>query len=390
VKVCFVSHSPHRGGAETALLETIEVLHERGVDCCVLLPARGELASELTERGIQFHIIPYGLWMARKGTPLWQRLKTATRIAVTVIPVLATVRRWNPDIVYSNTATVCVGAIASFFLRRPHIWHLHEFGYEDHRLIFLLGKKLPYMIMNSLASGWIANSHVVQKKWRQHLDIRKAKVVYYSMHCIRRGNASPSHSAPVTRPRDGTFRCVIVGTLFAAKGQEVAIQAIAELSKGRLKPELLIIGGGDPAYHQQLVDMVAKDRLEKQVIFTGHVDDPFPFFQSADVALVCSKAEAFGRVTIEAMLAGKPVIGSRSGANQELIREGFNGLSYEPGNSNQLAEKIKCLYENRELAEQLGHNGKEWAQRVFTKERYGSELLSFLSSLKGLSSVPVS
>lgn len=383
MKICLISHSARKGGAEIVLLETVEALTERNVECCVLLPAEGELSTELARRGIPFEIIPYSMWMTRAGTPFLPRLKTAIRIAATVIPVAIKIRKWKCDLIFSNTATVCVGAFASFFLGKPHIWHIHEFGYEDHQLTFLFGKILPYKIMNYLSRGWISNSHVIQKKWGQFLDISKSQVIYYSMNYRRAEHAFHS-TPPFHDPAlHGAFRCVIVGTLFSGKGQHDAVRAIGELARCHMDVELLVIGKGDSEYQRQLIDLVTEHAIQKQVRFIGHVDDPLPFLLGANVALVCSRAEAFGRVTIEAMLAGKPVIGARSGATQELIREGFNGLFYTPGDPKQLAEKIAFFYHNRTLCEKWGQNGKEWAEGIFTKERYSLDLFSFLDSLNG-------
>lgn len=64
------------------------------------------------------------------------------------------------------------------------------------------------------------------------------------------------------------------------------------------------------------------------------------FIRMADVVLICSHWEPFGRVTVEAMLAGKPVI-AISGATVELIHDGVTGLLYDPGNYSVLANKMR-------------------------------------------------
>ena len=81
---------------------------------------------------------------------------------------------------------------------------------------------------------------------------------------------------------------------------------------------------------------------------------------------------------MEGMLCGKPVIGARSGATPELIREGFNGLLYEPGNPEDLAMKIKYLIDHPEEAKQMGINGYKWASEQFTIERCASLVFDIL------------
>jgi glycosyltransferase involved in cell wall biosynthesis len=381
MKIVFVSHSSRLGGAERVLLETIEVLRDRGIACCVLVPTQGDLCIELSRLGVEFRVISFGLWMTRVGTPLGARLKSAVSIAAAVIPVANQIKRWKCGVVYSNSAAVCVGAFAARLLGLPHVWHLQEFGYEDHRLVFLFGKKSPFMIMNTLSAAWIANSNAVQAKYGRYMNLEKSKVIYYSMH---RGPKAEIFSVESQLPgiqRGEAFRCIIVGTLFENKGQEDAVRAVAELKKRDILVELLVVGDGKSEYRSHLMKICAEKSIEKQVIFLGHVEKPGSLVFGSDIALVCSKAEAFGRVTVEAMLAGKAVIGADSGATPELIRDGYNGLLYRAGDSVLLADKIQYLYKHPGIARQFGENGRQWARERFTKERYAAELTAVLNSV---------
>ena len=86
MRVCLISHSPAKGGAERALLETVEVLKEHGVDCRVLLPEHGELSVELDKLGVPFAVIPYGLWMSWGNPSLLGRVKAAAKHLALIIP----------------------------------------------------------------------------------------------------------------------------------------------------------------------------------------------------------------------------------------------------------------------------------------------------------------
>ena len=118
--------------------------------------------------------------------------------------------------------------------------------------------------------------------------------------------------------------------------------------------------------------------LDNQVKFTGQVEDPGPSVKAADIALVCSRSEAFGRTTVEAMKLGKPVVGARGGATPELIRENFNGLLYAPGDYLDLSRKIKFLIDHPEAARQMGENGRRWAGEEFTVGKYAGKVLQVL------------
>lgn len=376
MKVCFIAACPGtdmRGGPRS-LLETIDALQQQGVECFVLLPAHGRLIDELSCRGIPTRVIPSQRWVESVNyswQQRWHKLKYDFRI---VRQIAAQVRDWQCDIVYTNTLAMGVGAFAAFLLRKPHVWHIREFVYEDHGQVFVFGRNFTLKLVDLLSQVCIVNSKAVAQKYEQWIAPAKLKVVYQAV------NVTPSDSVvlPATH-----FRCIIVGALTAGKGQEDAIRAIAKLVHTGVKVELLIVGDGYPQYREYLEEIVTKNKIEPYVKFYGYADNPFPLMQSADVVLVCSKCEAFGRVTVEGMRAGKPIIGTRSGGTQELVRDGFNGLLYTAGDERELAQKIRYICDRPDVAKQMGENGRQWAAEQFTQARYGKEIYLLLSQFCG-------
>jgi glycosyltransferase involved in cell wall biosynthesis len=375
MKVCFISHSAAKGGAERSLLELVDVLREKGIEGYVVLPVHGPLVEELTKRGIAFCILPYKWWMG-KDSPTWKRMGRILLNLVTIIPLVLRIKRWECDAVCTNTVTVCVGAFAARLLELPHLWYIREFGYEDHGLLFDLGSKLSLWLINHLSTICIVNSNAVARQYQQYIDPSKLRVIYQSVSVPKDISAEEVPMAPNTG-----IRCVIAGALQEGKRQEEAILAIGELVHAGINAELFIVGDGNPKYRDYLQKLVSENELDRYVKFIGYVENPFPFVKSADVVLMCSRNEAFGRVTVEAMKIGKPVIGARSGGTIELIRDGFNGFLYTPGDYKELATKIKYLYEHPDVVRDMGHNGLQWATERFTQERYGEEVLTILGQL---------
>lgn len=93
---------------------------------------------------------------------------------------------------------------------------------------------------------------------------------------------------------------------------------------------------------------------------------------------MASRAEAFGRVTVEYMLKGIPVIGARSGATTELISDKETGILYELGNPIDLAEKILFLHHNPELIERLVKDAYQYAVKNFSEDRYTNNVMNVL------------
>src|SRR5467141_3015873 len=112
MRICFVSHSAGRGGAEKALLDLIVGLKERGVDCRCVLPRRGPMVQALRDRGAASAVVPYRWWVARDRSSS-KRARRGFR-TLRAIPSLASlIRSWKCDLVYTNTITLCAGALAA-------------------------------------------------------------------------------------------------------------------------------------------------------------------------------------------------------------------------------------------------------------------------------------
>jgi len=375
MKVCFISHSAAKGGAERSLLELVEVLKERGIESYVVLPAHGPLVEELTKRGIIFYILSYKWWMG-KDSPIWKRIGRVMLNLVTTISLVLRIKRWKCDAVCTNTVTVAVGAFAARLLGLPHLWYIREFGYEDHGLIFDLGSKISLWLIDRLSTICVVNSNAVAQKYQEYIDPSKLRVVYQSVSVPQDISAERD---PIER--NTGIRCAIVGALQEGKNQKEAILAIGELVHAGINAELFIVGDGNPKYRDYLQKLVLENELDRYVKFIGYAENPLPFVRGADIVLMCSRNEAFGRVTVEAMKMGKPVIGARSGGTAELIRDGFNGFLYTPGDYKELAHKIKYLHEHPDAVRDMGYNGLQWATERFNQERYGKEMLSILQQL---------
>lgn len=374
IRICFVSHSAYMGGAERAMLEAIKALTLYGIECFVLLPYDGPLRDELNKLGIISRIIKYKPWMG-SSISHWTRLRDLLISLWTVISILSAILRWKVDLVYTNTITIYAGAIAAFLSRRPHVWHLHEFGFEDHGIDFIYGQRLSLSIINRFNDLCIAASRAIMEKFRQLLPEAKIVVAYQSV--------SVAHST--ARPKlNGSPSCVIVGKVSEGKRQEDAVRAIGELSNAGVRAELYIIGDGFPDYQARLREIVEAYNIEHSVHFIKYTDMVFGYMESADIILMCSRAEAFGRVTIEGMKAGKPVIGARSGATAELIQDGVTGFLYTPGDYSELGRGILYLYEHPSEAKMMGEAARLWASERFTLERYGQELAGLLLPLAQL------
>ena len=168
---------------------------------------------------------------------------------------------------------------------------------------------------------------------------------------------------------------LISGALQRGKGQACAIKAVSILkSQGYDRFKMVIAGRNIANYENILREMVKEEEVEEFIEFRGFVEDMRTLRRECDVELVCSLKEAFGRVSVEAMMSSNPVIATKSGANPELIQNEENGFLFEVENPKELAECMAKFLENPQLIVQMGKTAFERAKKTYTAEKNAVEI----------------
>jgi glycosyltransferase involved in cell wall biosynthesis len=120
--------------------------------------------------------------------------------------------------------------------------------------------------------------------------------------------------------------------------------------------------------------------LGGMVGFTGQVDDVSAVLRALDVAVHAStEPEPFGLVIAEAMACGRPVVVSRAGGAAEIAQAG--AVFHEPGNSVELAERVRELASDAARRTALGREGREAALRLFSRARLRQTLIPIYETL---------
>jgi glycosyltransferase involved in cell wall biosynthesis len=364
MKVALVSHSADAGGgAELALCELVDALRARLVtDLHVVIPQEGPLRARLEGVGAEVTISRIRGWVRPAAAPrrLGHELAGHGRDTGALARIF---RRLRPDVIVTNTVVSPTAAFAAAIVGIPHVWSIHEFGVRDHGFVFDFGRGRSLGVAARLSRRVTVSSRALYDDVAPWVGLEKLRLVRYAVEL----------PPPSPRAASTTAACnlVLVGTKSPSKGQEEAIRALAMLRASGEQVRLRLVGGGDPRYVRTLERLALELRVAGSVEFVAETAAVIDHYSWADLVVVCSRDEAFGRVTVEAMKAGKPVIGARSGGTAELIREGENGLLYTPGEVAELAGAIRRLAHDRILAGRLAECGRGWASETFTSDRYG-------------------
>lgn len=384
MNVCFVAHASKLEGADRSLLETILLLRAEGVSPHVIVPRSGRFVDVLERESIPYTVWPHYWWIGRKAEPLHMRIARYGALLLTWLgsPLLARRLRQLPiDLVYSNTIASPLGMLLARRLNLAHVCHIREFVDLDHQMDFLLGKSRTVRMVDNNSASLLANSKAVAGAFSPLLQ-RNAPLVAYQAVVL---GPSP---LPTPKPADGPLRLLLVGRLHPGKGQETAIEALRLLTQQGTDAELVLLGSGRPEYEDHLRATIEAKGLSAKVRMEGTVSDPAQHFVDCDVALMCSQNEAFGRVTIEAMKYGRPVIGARSGGTEELIAEGQTGWLFTPDDPVDLARAITVAATKRSELDDMGRRAQAWANDMFSEYTYTDQVLRALRAALGEASSP--
>lgn len=372
MKVLWFAPSGRPGGSELCLVEGVRALGDRGWTSSVVLPEAGPLAEMLEAAGARTRVSRFSWWVGKPG-PLAGRAKRAAGHLLRWPRLSGVVREEAPDVVVSNSLAFPGGALAARAAGVPHAWFVHEFGREDHGLEWDLGERASLRAMAHLSDRVLVASRAVHEHFAGRLPPGLIRRVRYA---VELPPALPEPAPP--RPAGAPLELVLVGQKTPGKRQEDAVRALGMLARRGIAARLVMVGREDPAYGERLRALVREEGVEGSVRDLPFTPQPLRHVAEADAALVCSRLEAMGRVTVEAMKLGRPVVGAMSGGTADLVREGWNGLGYPPGDAAALAAALERLHGDRALLARMGENARAWANAEFTREGYGAGLAAAL------------
>jgi glycosyltransferase involved in cell wall biosynthesis len=159
-----------------------------------------------------------------------------------------------------------------------------------------------------------------------------------------------------------------VGRLSPEKGLETLLSAMRVLRESRPDARLFVVGDdrGDGRYAARLRHLVHAHGLGPATVFFGYVEDAALACADFDVQVVCSEAEPFGLVTLEAMSHRHPVVVTATGGSPEIVRDGIDGFLVPPGDARALAGRLAQLLAAPHLRKSMGRRGRRRVERLFS------------------------
>jgi glycosyltransferase involved in cell wall biosynthesis len=366
--VLFVDHTGVMGGAQHSLLDIAEANRDR---CAIALFENGPYATALAARGVR--VIQLGGGDALRQVKKTSALPGAGALAATTRLAwsLSRIAR-SFDLLYANSPkSFLVSALAGTIARKPVVWHLRDILGDGH--FSAMNVRAVVSAANWGASRVVANSHATGDAFVRAGGHRSLVNVVHNGIDAAPYDALPSNARSAARADlgigDDVFLVGCFSRLHPWKGQTVLLDAIARMPN----VHALIVGGalfsGEAPYEAELRERADLPSYAGRVHMLGARDDVPQLLAACDVVVHASVlAEPFGRVLVEAMLAGRPVIATRAGGVPEVVTDGDTGLLVPPGDARALEDALEALRRDPELIARLARRGAEHARRMFSRE----------------------
>lgn len=175
---------------------------------------------------------------------------------------------------------------------------------------------------------------------------------------------------------------LFVGRLVEEKGTMHLVKAMKKILSSVPEATLTIVGDGE--CRSDLKQYIQKNKLDNKVLLVGKKGNKeiLNYYKDAKVVVVPSiYPDNLPTVCIEAMSVGKPIVASTIGGLPELVEDGKTGYLVEPGNEDQLAEKIIQVLSNKTHTEQMSKQARTKAEQMFSIENHAEQMESIFIHL---------
>jgi glycosyltransferase involved in cell wall biosynthesis len=366
IKVLHIITRLDKGGSAENTFLTVKGLDKKRYDVTLMSgpvqdPSQ-ERRSQVEECGIQYI-----------HNPVLVRNINVVFDVIALFKICRFLAKEKFDVVHTHTSKAgLLGRFAAKFAGSPlvvHTPHGHVFfGYFNplKTKIFILFEKLA----NRMTDKIVALTHREKADYISYRTCPEEKitVIHSGVELNKFQEYTLAEKTKLKKevglPED-SFVVGTAGRLVPVKGPEFLIKASQIIIPAH--PNTYFLFAGDGPLKEDLQQKANEAGEEKNIVFLGWRDDIEHILSIFDVFCLPSLNEGMGRVLVEAMALGIPIVASDVGGIPDLVTHGKNGFLVPPKNPEELAKHIQILIEDEEKRKKMGETGKKMAQRFSHK-----------------------
>jgi glycosyltransferase involved in cell wall biosynthesis len=340
------------GGAETVFIQLSDKIRNFGFNSIVVIHGKGWVYNSLIARGIEPIIIP------AKGSFNFSL----------IIKLVRLIKKYRVNIIQSHLLGSNVyAALVGILTRTPVVATYHGMVDVSDKERF---KKLKFLVMKHGISRYVAVSEQLKQSINQQglLESEKTRVIYNGVEFEKYNSESFNLIRRDLGFKDDDVLIGSLGNIRPAKAYDVLISAAAILVSKFKNIRFLIAGHPKEPLIQQLQSMITQFDLSDNVFFLGFQEDSVTFLKQMDFFILCSQSEGFSIATIEAMAAGLPIVVTRCGGPEEIVKHHHDALMVEVNQPEAIADAIEKLLLDKNLSQKLSNNALRSVKEKFSLE----------------------
>jgi glycosyltransferase involved in cell wall biosynthesis len=357
--VLFAAVDSAWAGAQAQMLELAAGLDPAEFEPVLLTTGTGELIERARTAGVATHLLPFGI--VRRQSPF------VDYYALGPLRLHGLLTRERIALVHTHDPNSTVALARAAGRRRiPMVSHVHDL---DQRWVTARSLAALRATRSMIATTSDAVSRYTIARGADPEQVRR---IYNGVHLACVAADARERVRAELGLLDDEVAVALVGRLVERKGQADLIRALADPRVAALPVRLFLIGGGaerDAEYESGLRDLTTDLGLASRITFLGERHDAPQLLRGMDLSVVPSRREAFGRVVVEGMHAGTPVIAYDDGALPELVRDEVDGIVVPTGEIAGLAAAIARLASDSALRARMSESAHARA-REFSHERF--------------------
>jgi len=387
IRILYVQAGRGVGGAKISLLHLLKSRMPGVTIQLALTPPIDTIFTEIIGDELEkIHAFYIPVWYQYKAKGILSKITVlAAKIwrgwyFLPMLRLVFIILKNRVDLIHTNSSATPVGAFAARLTKRPHIWHIREIIGAGTDFPLTFGDRLSAWMIRQCSQEIICISECTAQFFRRYGILPRVVLNGINLRDFDFSKVRGNHLREKLQVGRSKIAIGMIGSLRAElKEHDLFLMAMALVVEQNPNAHFIVYGGTSDLeindYTRNLKQMALALGLMEHIVWAEYIEDIPAIMGSLDLVVHPVSREGSGRVVMEAMAAGKPVIAVKAGGVQELIQNGVTGYLVEPKNPPALASAVLNLISDVDSMQRIGAQAQIYAREHFSHERTADQIL---------------